>query len=307
MANNIDGLIQYVQVLVTGGGASTTGGPLGNKFFLQTGGKCSDVKTKQEVDVFEYGSEEYPFTILYRKSRFMHEEMAGYAEQLMFDESLEALDILGDGDFGPLALELQKRLESKRLDIQGFDICSSSSIPELDAPCGANFVFRDFIECGETQQRLSLRNIPLNPMTYNAIHRLAVSVLDPVIDYFGPIRLTYGFCSGDLAKHINERIAPKLDQHASHECNRLGRPICDRLGAAIDFFVEDENMLEVAQWIVQNCNFDRIYYYGADKPLHVSVAEKATRQISLMLPSKQSGKKVPKTLNPEDFLQITID
>jgi hypothetical protein len=45
MGRDIDGLIQYVEVLVTGGGnASTTGGPLGNKFFLQSGGKCLDVK-----------------------------------------------------------------------------------------------------------------------------------------------------------------------------------------------------------------------------------------------------------------------
>jgi len=54
MGRDIDGLIQYVQVLVTGGGASTTGGPLGNKFFLQTGGKCKDVKTGKEVDRFIY-------------------------------------------------------------------------------------------------------------------------------------------------------------------------------------------------------------------------------------------------------------
>ena len=54
MGRDINGLIQYVEVLVTGGGASSTGGPLGNKFFLQTGGKCSDIKTKQEVDRYIY-------------------------------------------------------------------------------------------------------------------------------------------------------------------------------------------------------------------------------------------------------------
>jgi hypothetical protein len=44
MARNIDGLIQYVEVLVTGNSrASATGGPLGNKFFLQTGAKCAAV------------------------------------------------------------------------------------------------------------------------------------------------------------------------------------------------------------------------------------------------------------------------
>ena len=54
LGNDINGLIQYVEVLVTGGGASSTGAPLGNKFFLQTGGKCIDVASKKPVDRFIY-------------------------------------------------------------------------------------------------------------------------------------------------------------------------------------------------------------------------------------------------------------
>ena len=46
ISNNISGLIGYTQLLVTGkGNASKTGGPLGNKFFLETGAKCKDKKT----------------------------------------------------------------------------------------------------------------------------------------------------------------------------------------------------------------------------------------------------------------------
>lgn len=42
LANDIGGLVNYVELLVTGQGtASKTGGPLGNKFFLKTGGKCN--------------------------------------------------------------------------------------------------------------------------------------------------------------------------------------------------------------------------------------------------------------------------
>jgi len=49
MGKNIDGLIDYVNLLVTGkSNASTTGGPLGNKFFLKTGGKCMDKSTVTE-------------------------------------------------------------------------------------------------------------------------------------------------------------------------------------------------------------------------------------------------------------------
>lgn len=63
MAQDVNGLIQYVEVLVSGGGASSTGGPLGNKFFLQTGAKCAaidscsdpnDPSTCQQVDRYIY-------------------------------------------------------------------------------------------------------------------------------------------------------------------------------------------------------------------------------------------------------------
>jgi hypothetical protein len=63
-AKDIDGLINYVELLVTGNSsASATGGPLGNKFFLQTGAKCAaidqcsdpnDSSTCQQVDRYIY-------------------------------------------------------------------------------------------------------------------------------------------------------------------------------------------------------------------------------------------------------------
>ena len=44
-----------MQVLVTGNSeASTTGGPLGNKFFLQTGAKCVDTASNKQVDRYIY-------------------------------------------------------------------------------------------------------------------------------------------------------------------------------------------------------------------------------------------------------------
>jgi hypothetical protein len=55
MSKNIDGLIGYVELLASGGGkASKSGHPLGNKFFLQTGGKCVDVDSKQDVERYIY-------------------------------------------------------------------------------------------------------------------------------------------------------------------------------------------------------------------------------------------------------------
>jgi len=54
LATNVDGLLSYVEVLISGtGNASVTGKPLGNKFFLKTTGKCSKTtveKWKKEQD-----------------------------------------------------------------------------------------------------------------------------------------------------------------------------------------------------------------------------------------------------------------
>ena len=50
LENNIAGLIGYTQLLVTGGGnASKVKGPLGNKFFLETGAKCTDKASGEKV------------------------------------------------------------------------------------------------------------------------------------------------------------------------------------------------------------------------------------------------------------------
>lgn len=55
LGKDVNGLIQYVEVLVAGkSGASKTGGPLGNKFFLKTGGKCVANDTNEEVDRYIY-------------------------------------------------------------------------------------------------------------------------------------------------------------------------------------------------------------------------------------------------------------
>ena len=54
LTNDVTGLINYVEVLVSGNGGSTTGGPLGDKFFLKTGGQCTDVASKKKVDRYIY-------------------------------------------------------------------------------------------------------------------------------------------------------------------------------------------------------------------------------------------------------------
>jgi hypothetical protein len=248
---------------------------------------------KQDCDLFEYDNSGHAKPLLYRKSRYLHEDYPGYAEQASFDEALEATGILGESEFGPPPELLAERLESRRLAISGMRLVRSERIPDLDDPCGAHFTFRSLIECGETQRRLGIKNLPLNPASYNALHDLATQVLDPVVDYFGGIKVTYGFCSAELGKHITKRVAPKLDQHAACEVGRRKGPICDRLGAACDFIVEDEDMREVVDWIIANLPFDRLYFYGPDRPIHISYGPQNSRAAYQMV-GTASGAVVPK-------------
>jgi hypothetical protein len=174
----------------------------------------------------------------------------------------------------------------------------------LDSSCGRYLKYKDLIECGETQQALQIQNRPTQPETYTALLDLANNLLDPIIDYFGMIKLSYGFCSGDLSKKIRGKIAPKLDQHASHELNRLGNRICERGGAAVDFIVEYEDMFEVSQWIAENLEFDRLYFYGSSRPIHLSFSGSPTKQITVMRPSEKSQKLIPRSYSPEKFLEL---
>jgi len=55
-ATDIAGLINYVELLITGKGKANTGGgePLGDKFFLKTGGQCKDIQSGKLVDRYLY-------------------------------------------------------------------------------------------------------------------------------------------------------------------------------------------------------------------------------------------------------------
>lgn len=55
LSKNVESLVDYVKLLVEGGGpASKSGKPLGDKFFEDTGASCVDSKTGKTVDRFMY-------------------------------------------------------------------------------------------------------------------------------------------------------------------------------------------------------------------------------------------------------------
>ena len=230
--------------------------------------------------------------------------MRGYGEQCIFEEQLEELRLFDFREYGPGPKEFLYELEKQRWKVEGLSLVRTKTIPDIDSACGENYSYRDLIECSETQKNSEIENLPKNPGSYVALLELAQRLFDPIIDYFGPIELTFGFCSPELAKLIPARIAPKLDQHAAHELNRNGKLICPRLGAAGDFIVEDEDMFEVAKWISDNLDFDRMYIYGAKNPIHISFGPEMKNQITLMKKNKDGTRLIPRKIEKNKILNL---
>ncbi len=98
LATNVDGLLSYVEVLISGtGNASVTGRPLGNKFFLKTMGKCSETtaeKWKKERDEDETWEKQYEEV-----------EVAEDAQKITYDQATKLKNALN---------EEKKKREEKR-------------------------------------------------------------------------------------------------------------------------------------------------------------------------------------------------
>lgn len=56
-------------------------------------------------------------------------------------------------------------------------------------------------------------------------------------------------------------------------------------------------MREIADWIVANLTFDRLYYYASDRPVHISYGPNPAGQFYLMTPST-GGRLMPRPLLP---------
>jgi hypothetical protein len=164
---------------------------------------------------------------------------------------------------------------------------------ELDQRCGLYLTFRDLVEAGETWKKTGVANVPQQPDTMVALRRLAEDILDPVITKFGRLEVTYAFASPALTRHIRGRIDPARDQHAGHELRPDGTPVCPRLGQAADFRVDGACSGRIAAWIASTLPFDRMYFYGSDRPLHVSIGPQETRSVIVMIPGP-SGRRVPR-------------
>ena len=129
------------------------------------------------------------------------------------------------------------------------------------------------------------KNIPIKGESIGSLNNLIKHLLVPIQDNFDQITITYGFTSFELLKYIKKHspgdMAPELDQHASFEVNSKGNRICKRDGAACDIFVEGfENQMHIiAEFVINELPFDRLYFYGSDRPIHITFGPEHKRYL----------------------------
>lgn len=160
---------------------------------------------------------------------------------------------------------------------------------------GRYLTLQEFCTCTQTYRKYAVLIDPYPSNleeTIPALEALCQYILDPVIDHFGRERfqLTYGFCSKDLKRFLsqkdpetgikNGRVDPSRDQHMAHEVNRNGKYYCDRLGAACDFRIIGLESDRLVEWLLeQRLPFDSLYFYGRDRPIHVSYGAQHKREV----------------------------
>ena len=164
----------------------------------------------------------------------------------------------------------------------------------------------DFCTCTQTYQKYSeqIDPFPRQPDSIKALQQLNQFIVDPIVDRFGMdnFKLTYGFCATDLKKYLarkdpltgikNGRVEPSIDQHMSHELNRNGNYFCKRLGAACDFIIANYPSDRVIEWILeQKLPFDSLYFYGKNRPIHISYGQQHKRDIWTFTPTGQPTRK----------------
>jgi hypothetical protein len=143
----------------------------------------------------------------------------------------------------------------------------------------------------------NIDNTP-NETSIIAINYLCSNILLPLENEFGEVSITYGFTSHTLLKEIQKlnpsHIAPNLDQHASYEKNSRGKVICDRGGVACDIIINgfEGNMYVIAKWAAEKLPFDRMYFYGNDRPIHLSFGPEQSRFIQTMN-TRLDGRRFP--------------
>ena len=147
------------------------------------------------------------------------------------------------------------------------------------------------------KHNFDIDNNPIEKSSIDALERLVADILLPIERKFARPVITYGFTSAELKKLVNHHspagTAPSIDQHSAHEKNQVGNLICERGGAACDFYVDGVSNNDITRYVTAHLNFDRIYFYGNNKPLHVSVTLTSPAKHLQVMGESKAGRRYP--------------
>ena len=121
----------------------------------------------------------------------------------------------------------------------------------------------------ETATRLGINNIPNDQSLFN-LQTLIYEVIEPIINKFGDIKITSGYRSPELCKAIGSSIT-------SQHC----------LGMAVDCEVLGVANKELADWVVNNLEYDQVIleFWEKDKInsgwVHISYNKENNRKMYL--------------------------
>jgi len=120
-----------------------------------------------------------------------------------------------------------------------------------DVKVGKYFRLSDFLY-SETAVSLGVSNLPpsYDCPEIEGMKNLCTNILDPIVEHFGPVSITYGYVSPGLAKHI--RRASALHRY---------QPDRGIIGGAADIATYNADSREVLRWVAANCEYDRLIAY----------------------------------------------
>ena len=146
------------------------------------------------------------------------------------------------------------------------------------------------------KHEVDIDNSPASSKSTSFLELLVNEILIPLDRRFGNIEITYGFTSAELKRYISKNssngTAPELDQHSACELNAAQNVICGRGGAACDIRTDNALSSDIVTYVVNELNFDRIYYYGPDRPVHISVNAEPLNHLQIMKVS-DNGRRYP--------------
>lgn len=134
----------------------------------------------------------------------------------------------------------------------------------------------------ETATRLGINNTPTDQILIN-LQTLLHEVINPIVNQFGDIKITSGYRSPELCLKIGSSI---LSSHTK--------------GEAVDFQVIGYSNKEVAEWVVNNLEYDQciLEFWEKDKInsgwIHVSFCK--TNRKMYLTAHKSNGRTVYEVL-----------